>query len=259
MTLTPTPTMTMTLNEPLLTTGNTAKLYCLNWIAARAQAGPLTILDLGCGDARNFEALLRRYPAVQYVGIEPSAAACEQARRRLAGLPATIVEGYAYAAIRERLPRPAYDVVVSFSVFEHVYRRLAYLQLIRACLGPGGHALINYDCGHFRSTYWKERLKNIVGPLLARLGQEGYYQAFVREADFRQMVAQAGLHIVEAQSFNTPLKGVYKHIPEAQRAAYMQRWLALEAWLNESAGIVYDDSLAGTWFSRNFILRAESG
>lgn len=242
----------------LLTLGNAAKLYCLNWIADRAAdraSAPLTILDLGCGTAANFTGLLRRFPTIHYTGVEPSAAACEQARAALAGHDAAIITGYAYDGIRPRLPHAHYDIVVSFSVFEHVYRRQAYLNLVRTMLAPGGYALINYDSGHFQSRYWKERLKTRIGPLLARLGQEGYYQAFVREADFRRMVAAAGLSIVEAKSFNTALKGMYKHIPDAERPAYMTRWLAFEEALN-AAAIPYTDDKAALWYTRNFILTA---
>jgi cyclopropane fatty-acyl-phospholipid synthase-like methyltransferase len=244
------------MNDRVWTTGNAAKLYCMNWLSERLDAHPeaFTILDLGCGTGQNFVRLLEAYPQVHYVGIEPSAAACAQARTVLKGMNATIIEDYAYDAVRVKLPQQTFDAVVSFSVFEHVYRRLDYLRLVRACLKPDGHALINYDAGHFHSDDLKERLKNIVGPLLARLGNESYFQAFVPEALFRQYAAEAGLLIREAKSFNTRLKGVYKHVPEAAREEYMRRWLAMETWLN-TAGIAYDDSKSGTWFTRNFILQ----
>lgn len=244
----------------LLTTGNSAKLYCLNWLEDRlkASAAPLTILDLGAGTAGNFVTLLRHYPTTHYTGVEPSAAACAEARQRLTGLDAAIINAYAYDSVRAKLPFPQYDFVVSFSVMEHVYRRLDYLRLIRACLKPGGYALVNYDSGHFQYPDLKERVKNLVGPLLARLGNEAYYQSFVREADFRRMAAQAGLSIVEAKSFNTHLKGVYKHVPEGQRADFMERWLALEEWLNTSAGIDYTDDKAAHWFTRHFILQGSN-
>jgi hypothetical protein len=32
--------------------------------------------------------------------------------------------------------------------------------------------------------------------------------------------------------FNTRLKGLYKTLPEPQRAEFMPRWLQLELWLN---------------------------
>lgn len=238
----------------LLTEGNTAKLYCLNWIDRRAVTKPdLTILDLGCGQARNFVKLLQTHPQMRYVGIEPSPTDCEAARRNLAGLNATIHNGYAYDVFGKLVQEP-FDLVVSFSVMEHVYRRVAYLQSVKNCLKPDGYALINYDAGHFVGQLnLRERLKNIIGPLLARFGQERYYQSFVREADFQAMVKQVGLKVAEARSFNTHLKGVYKHVPADRRTDFMRRWLELETWLNDLK-IPYDDSKAQTWFTRNFVL-----
>jgi hypothetical protein len=49
----------------LLTTGNAAKLYCLNWIEAyiKQQGAALHILDLGSGTSFNFTNLLPALPA----------------------------------------------------------------------------------------------------------------------------------------------------------------------------------------------------
>src|SRR4051812_20852676 len=105
----------------VLTTGNTAKLYCLDLlhreIAAR-DGDRYRIVDLGCGTGETSLALLREFPQVEYVGVEPSAAACAVAEQKLRGLRATIVHALAYDIDVE----PA-DAVVSFSVLEHVYRR----------------------------------------------------------------------------------------------------------------------------------------
>ncbi|MDX2136960.1 MAG: class I SAM-dependent methyltransferase [Chloroflexota bacterium] len=245
------------MSDVLYTMGNTAKLYCLNWLSTQLaqNSEQKTILDLGCGTGQNFVQLLRDYPHVQYVGIEPSAAACAEARKQLAGTKATIIQDYAYHAVHSKLPQPTFDFIVSFSVFEHVYRRQHYLEFIRTCLKPDGYVLINYDAGHFQSHDLKERLKNVIGPVLARLGNEAYYQSFVREADFRRWAGEAQLEIIEAKSFNTALKGVYKQIPDSARSEYMQRWLEMETWLN-NLSIPYDDRKATVWYTRNFILRA---
>lgn len=239
----------------LLTEGNAAKLYCLNWIERYTASKPnLTILDLGCGEGRNFVKLLQKYPQIRYVGIEPSPAACDAASRNLNGLNATIHNDYAYD-VYGKVVQEQFDLVVSFSVMEHVYQRLAYLQSVKNCLKPDGYALINYDAGHFVGQLdMRERLKNIVGPLMARFGQERYYQSFVREADFQAMVKQVGLKVAEARSFNTYLKGVYKQVPTERRRDFMQRWLDMENWLNDQ-NIPYDDAKAATWFTRNFVLR----
>lgn len=243
------------MSDQPLTTGNSAKLYCLDWIAAQAEArdGALTILDLGCGTGANFIELLKRYPGVRYTGVEPSGAACAEARRILPPAQATIHQSYAYD-VMGRLVQEPFDVVVSFSVLEHVYRRPAYLKAARDCLKADGRFLINYDAGHFVNPNGiKERAKNIIGPLLAPLGIERYYQRFVPEAEFRADAANAGLEILEARAFNTGLKGIHKLIPPEHSAEHMRRWLDYELWL-DTIGTPYRDDLARIWRSRNFIL-----
>lgn len=240
----------------LLTEGNAAKLYCLNWIEQyiTTQNRAISILDLGCGSAQNFAKLLQNHKNVHYTGIEPSPVACEAARRNLAGLNATIVNDLAYN-VYEKIVSEPFDLVVSFSVFEHVYRRLDYLRSAKTCLKPDGYFLINYDAGHFVNPgNLREHVKNLVGPMLARVGQERYFQAFVPEADFLTMVAQLDLKVIESRSFNTALKGIYKVVPTENRAEFMEKWLDFEQWLN-SLNIPYKDDQSKNWRTRNFIIR----
>lgn len=242
----------------LLTSGNAAKLFCLNWIEQIIQqkGESIRILDAGCGRAANFIELLRRYPSVTYTGIEPNPAACVTAQRNLEGFKATIINDYAYD-IMGRLVDSPFDIVVSFSVFEHVYRRQRYLDSVVDCMHDDGYFLINYDAGHFMApATLKEAAKNIIGPLIAPLGMERYYQRFVPEADFRLMLDRAGLFITEVKSFNTRMKGIHKHVPDAHKEAHMRRWLDYELWLNELK-IPYEDKDARTWFTRNYILRRQ--
>jgi 2-polyprenyl-3-methyl-5-hydroxy-6-metoxy-1,4-benzoquinol methylase len=235
----------------LLTYGNTAKLYCVDRIDELAAAREtLRIVDLGCGRGANFAELLRRRPHVAYVGVDADAEACAAARATLAGLRAEIVHGDA-AAVRVG---PA-DVVVSFSVLEHVPGRAAYLESVAANLAPEGRAFVNYDAGHFVSPSPRELAKTAAGQLLARLGRPQLYQAFVREAEFRRLVAAADLEIVEAKSFNTGLKEAYTSVPQASRTHFMEIWLDAELQLNE-LGIKYDDRLARVFRTRNFVLAA---
>lgn len=245
--------------ETLLTTGNTAKLYCLNWIEdyVQRQPGPVTILDMGCGTGRNFIQLLGRYPQVQYIGVEPSPGACAAARKNLPGAQATIHNTYAYDLLGNVVQEPV-DIIVSFSVFEHVYQRQRYLNTARDCLKADGCMLINYDAGHFRlPSKLRERGKNLIGPLLAPLGIERYYQRFVPQADFRRFVAAANLEIIDEKFFNSHLKGVHKHIPDEHQPEHMRRWLEYELWLN-TLGMEYDDHMASTFVTRNYILRHTS-
>jgi 2-polyprenyl-3-methyl-5-hydroxy-6-metoxy-1,4-benzoquinol methylase len=240
----------------LLTAGNSAKLYCLNWIEnyINQHGAAVRILDLGSGTSGNFVTLLKRYPQVQYVGIEPSAEACAIARKQLPEEQATILNDYAYDMFG-RLVHEPFDIIVSFSVLEHVVQRLRYLTSAAACMGKDSHFLINYDAGHFvYPKHLKERAKNILGPILARFGIERYYQRFVKEADFHKLVAQAGMVISEAKSFNTHCKGIHKGVPAAHQDEHMCRWLEYELWLNE-VGVPYHNGDAKTWVTRNFILR----
>lgn len=111
--------------------------------------------------------------------------------------------------------------------------------------------------GHFvHPGGLKERAKNIIGPLLAHFGIEQYYQRFVKETDFHQMVSRAGLSIAEAKSFNTMMKGIHKLVPEAHQDEHLQRWLEYELWLNE-IGTPYRDENAKYWVTRNFTLRKQ--
>jgi len=235
----------------VLTVGNVAKLYCLNWIEQHAleKGGKIDILDLGCGTSTNFVNLLKLYPRTKYVGIEPSKEYCLRARHHLSGLNATIINSYAYH-LYDKL-QEKFDIVVSFSVLEHVYRRLDYLRSAKECLRHDGFFLINYDAGHF--VYGKERLNTIIGQLFAHFGIEKCYQSFVKEQDFLEMAERVGFRILEAKFFNSNLKGTFKVIPKSHRPEYMKKWLDYELWLNE-LGIEYDDSKTRFFGTRNFIL-----
>jgi SAM-dependent methyltransferase len=230
----------------LLTVANAAKLYCLQLLdAAAAQAeGEFRILDLGCGDGRNFVELLRRRPNVRYVGVEPSRRAAESARALLPA--AEILNGPAYGLRLE----PA-DAVVSFSVLEHVVDRARYMQTIAENLAPQGRVYLNYDSGHFHAdATLDERARALAGRMLARMGNEAHFRAPVRDEDFRVLIEAIPLRVVDDKGFNTDLKLAYRAVPEDQREAFMKSWLGFELELN-ARGLGYRPSLYRT---RNLIL-----
>jgi SAM-dependent methyltransferase len=167
-------------------------------------------------------------------------------------LNGTIYHTNAYA-VHQQL-QEEFDLVVSFSVLEHVYQRANYLRSAKECLKPNGYFLINYDAGHFVLGTGRDRLKNLIGPICARFGVEKYYQAFVREQEFQGIVQSLGMKIIDGKFFNTGLKGVFKVIPASAQNEYMEKWLDFELWLN-SIDIPYDDSKARTFVTRNFILQ----
>lgn len=230
----------------MLTAGNAAKLYCLRLLdeaAARAD-GEFRILDLGCGDGGDFVELLRRRENVAYVGVEPSQRAAAAAARALPS--AHIVNAPAYD-IRDE----AADVVVSFSVLEHVVDRARYFDAVVANLAPGGRVYVNYDSGHFyNDANASERVRAIVGSVLARAGDESHYRALVTDSELEALLARSGLRILDDKGFNTELKVAWRFVPDEQRDAFLESWLAFEIELN-AAGIGYRPHLYRT---RNLIL-----
>jgi SAM-dependent methyltransferase len=229
-----------------LTRGNTAKLYCLQLLgAAAANAnGTLRILDLGCGDGRNFAELLRRHPNVEYVGVEPSGGDAEAARRNLPG--AEIINASAYDLQLE----PA-DAIASFSVLEHVVDRDAYFASIRNNLAPAGRVYLNYDMGHFGPDATPtERVKATVARGLARLGSESRYRAPVREEELERLLTDSMLQAIDDKGFNTELKLAYRSVPEERKDAFMAQWLSFEVGLN-AAGFRFGD---GIFRTRNLVL-----
>ena len=241
----------------LFTAGNSAKLFCLNLIEKiiNRQGESLILLDLGCGAAANFIKLLKKHPRLRYVGVEPSSEACEIARKNTSAYNATIINAPAYQLDLE----PA-DIIISFSVLEHVYRRNAYMQAVKKHLKREGVLMINYDSGHFieppPAPIWavgSERWKNRFGGWMARIGYERYFQAFVREDEFHALLNETGLKALDDKFFNTDLKNVYKLIPSQNIDDYMRRWLEFELYLNQMA-IRYDDAMSKWFRTRNFVV-----
>lgn len=233
-----------------LSVGNSAKLYCLKWIENFVRdKSDAKILDLGCGDALNFVPLLKLYPNICYFGIEPDKKSFDEAKKNLNGLNAEILNINAYN-LKNKLSEK-FDILTSFSVLEHILKRLEYLEAAKKFLKDDGHFLINYDSGHFTSG--QEKLKNALCPIFALFGIEKYYQSFVSECDFRNMIDKVGFKIIDEKFFNTNLKTVFKIIPDDKKVEIINRWLEFEIYLN-NLGIKYDDSKAVLFGTRNFIL-----
>jgi trans-aconitate methyltransferase len=235
----------------LLTTGNTAKLYCLQLIdrAAEEVDGEFRIVDLGCGNGSNFLDLLGRRPNVRYVGVEPVRGIAEEARRTL---PET-----------EIINAPAYDIrvepahaVVSFSVLEHVVDRRRYFEAMRANLRSDGRVYLNYDSGHFVADRdLAERAKALVARALARLGSESRYRRRVSANEFHALAELSGLRIVDDKVFNTDVKRLLPLVRVENRDSFMERWLAFELGLN-ALGLAYRDELDAVFRTRNLVLES---
>lgn len=234
--------------------GNTAKLYCVRRI--ESETGPITVLDLGCGSGAYIRDFLESHPHARYVGIDPNAGSIEKGRQLLQGYRAEFHHGNAETF---RVPGGA-EVIMSFSVFEHVVHRAAYLRSVRDNLKPYGRAYINYDSGHFVTPSTvspvrtalraaRQGLRQATKNALVRMGAPLSYERFVPEQSFREACSAAGLRILESRTFNTPLKNLFKSVTEDARSEFADRWLELELWLNEHS-VPYSDALSHLYFTR---------
>jgi len=97
--------------------GNAAKMRIVDQIANTP--GPLTVFDYGAGSGAGWAATLAARPDVRLVCYEPSSQAAKIRER----VPAAEVHT---GDEIDRLDLQA-DFIVSFSVFEHVWDRAAYL------------------------------------------------------------------------------------------------------------------------------------
>ena len=236
----------------MLTTGNAAKLYCLQLIdtAAAEVDGEFRIVDLGCGNGSNFRALLSRRQNIRYVGIEPLRRAAEEARRMLPG--AEIIRAPAYEVRVE----PAH-AVVSFSVLEHVVDRQRYFEAVQGNLRRDGRVYLNYDSGHFvADADFVERAKALASRALARVGSESRYRRRVSADELLGLVERNGLQVVDDKVFNTDVKRLLPFIGPERRERFMERWLAFELGLND-LGLAYRDELDAVFRTRNLVLECD--
>lgn len=100
----------------------------------RPKAGPLRILEVGCGTGSNI-ALLQRYGAVDAIEPDDDARALSERRSGL-----KIMGGYLPHGVP--LDDGAYDLIVLFDVLEHIPEDVPALASLRAKLAPGGRLLL---------------------------------------------------------------------------------------------------------------------
>lgn len=218
--------------------GNAAKIEIIDEILAASAGRAVTVFDYGCGDAGDWPQILRDHPNLRLIGYEPGPNAAK-ASERLKGLDAKIYTGNDI----ETLEGPA-DYIVSFSVFEHVYDRPAYLRHAKRVLAPGGTFMLNYDDGHFRNVIDLARLReaipevrsrahNVLQPLLGAIGARGNYQRRVARRDADALIANAGFRVAREAYHNVrSLKLLARGISEEKRQEYSRFWVDIEKQLN---------------------------
>ncbi len=222
--------------EPLYWLGNSAKVRIIRDILrTNPQA---TIFDYGAGRGGDWDKILVANPSLKLVCYEPDAASFADLKNKLDG-KAQLHTGNSI----ETLAIEA-DYIVSFSVFEHVADRAAYLRHAKRCLAPTGEFHLNYDDGHFRQSLdlssprtWPgavvEHIRNLLAPLWLRLKKYGLFQRRVTPAEAQQLATAAGLAIASVRYENlTSFKALAKAMPPERQADFARFWIETEDKLN---------------------------
>lgn len=251
--------------------GNAAKTTIMQRISALA-IRPLIVIDLGCGDGGDWPRFLADHPNVTLHAHDPDAERAAVARKRLQPWSTDVHAGPRATTITERA-----DVIVSFSVFEHVWDRLGFLHDARSLLAADGIFFLNYDDGHFRRSLpldlpgrWASELRttvnNALAPVWAKRALFDRYQKRVHRDEVDDMTARAGFRCDEAFYSNlADLKELFSVIPPEGQQAYVEMWTKLEARLNNEFAVPVDgvrgDSM-NLWRvmpSRTLVLRHAGG
>ncbi|TKT72412.1 class I SAM-dependent methyltransferase [Afipia massiliensis] len=251
--------------------GNAAKMTIIDEILRRFPGPqPVVIFDYGCGAGGDWPDILSAHPHFRLIGYEPHGPSAAEARRRLQGARAEVWMDDAVAILSFSA-----DVIVSFSVFEHVIDRNGFLRHARRLMAPDGIFFLNYDDGHFRYRVdlgypagWLERirsaLRTIVSGPLAALGFPSRYQRRVLARDVDRLILQNGFKIERIDYSNIDdFKNLAKTIPEEKRQDFSRLWIETEHKLNEyfrvrlpSERFGDDTNLWQAMSSRTLVLRS---
>jgi SAM-dependent methyltransferase len=200
-----------------------------------AQAGPLRLLDVGCGDAEWLVPLLDSVESIAYHGIEPQGHLVDRARANLPRFASNIRVGLGEDIAAEF--GQTFGLVISRAALEHVYYREAFLGQVCDAAAPGGSLLLTYGSNHFKQGL-RTDLRNLASKLVACVATKRYYTAPVDEAALVSALERSGLTLQERKYYSLDeVKAAHKLVadPAESRGALLD-WLALEERLNEGAG-----------------------
>lgn len=172
----------------------TAKEFFLQTVVEGviAERGPrVRVLELGCGGAPYVPFILSTFPDVEYVGVEPIAASYQKAKIAIADEPrAQVFEQLGYDRIAE-LKEKSFDVVISFSVLEHVKQLDRFIALGAKYAAPGATIVHRYDLGHALYPWsLKERVHVWLGNHVPSLLPERQFVRYVPVAEVERFCTQ---------------------------------------------------------------------
>lgn len=172
----------------------------------RVTAGrPLRVLDLGCGSATYVPALLKVFPDIEYVGVEPIEASYKSALNNLSEVARAKVHfQLGYDAILDE-SEGSFDVVFSLSVLEHIKHLDRFLALGVKYAASGALIVHRYDLGHALHTHSvKEWIHVRLGNNLPAILPERQFVRYVPEGDVRALYEQQGVRVEKTTYHQMP-------------------------------------------------------
>ncbi|MFM2381852.1 MAG: Methyltransferase domain [Candidatus Parcubacteria bacterium] len=188
---------------------------------------PLRVLELGCGTAKYVPAMIEKYPNLTYVGVEPIDASFARAQKNLNNVLRTqVVHQLGYDTI-ESVDVASFDLVISFSVLEHVKHLDRFLTLGAKYLKQGGYMVHRYDLGHaLYPTTLKEMFHVWVGNTFPSVLPERTFVRYVPQTEVADHFKTL-LHV-------EPYKYTYHQMPNQKRLEEALRNIGYEGPLMES-------------------------
>lgn len=177
---------------------------------ANTPAGHKTrIMDLGCGTASYVPLLLREFPEIEYVGVEPIESSFAVAQKNLDGLDNAIVHfKLGYDSVPDEKEQ-SFDLVFSLSVLEHIKQLQRFISLSAKYIKTGGLVVHRYDLGHALHTHSiKEGIHVWLGNTVPSILPERQFVRYVPEIEVRACYVKAGL---------IPVKTTYHQMPNHKR------------------------------------------
>jgi SAM-dependent methyltransferase len=155
-------------------------------VSGNNQDKPIRVLELGCGTAVYVPAMIEKYSHLEYVGIEPITSSFEKATEILSQVPRTKISSQLGYDSIEGLEDASFDVVISFSVLEHVKQLEKFMKLSARYVKQGGTMVHRYDLGHaLHPTTLKEKLHVWLGNTIPAVLPE---RTFVRYVPMTEVV-----------------------------------------------------------------------
>ncbi|MFH1029991.1 MAG: class I SAM-dependent methyltransferase [bacterium] len=152
------------------------------------------ILDLGSGKSINFIPLLKKYPEIHYIGVEPNQSEAETAKKLLKHFKnATVHNQLAYELIENQND---FDICISLSVLEHIKQLDKFLINSIRSVKTGGYIIHRYDLGHaLYPSSLKERLHIFLGNNFPKLLPQKKFVRYLSHKKVCEILEKNGAEI----------------------------------------------------------------